>query len=60
MEADTPDAIEPEMPVEHFVYSDGLSSLSVFVEELKAGAEPLAGRDLGSAWLTWDQPPLLL
>lgn len=31
------------MPVEHRVYSDGLASLSVFIERLNAAAEPLDG-----------------
>ncbi|MCB1742988.1 MAG: MucB/RseB C-terminal domain-containing protein [Gammaproteobacteria bacterium] len=33
----------PEMPVEHHVYSDGLSSISVFVEQLEPDAEKLDG-----------------
>lgn len=31
------------MPVEHLAYSDGLASISVFIEELSGDAEPLDG-----------------
>ncbi len=32
-------------PVEHLVFSDGLASVSVFIEQLDAASEPLAGLD---------------
>ncbi len=32
-------------PVEHLVFSDGLASISVFIERLDAASEPLAGLD---------------
>lgn len=32
------------MPVEHLVYTDGLASVSVFIEHLDAQGEPLEGR----------------
>ncbi len=32
-------------PVEHLVFSDGLASVSVFIEQLGAASEPLAGLD---------------
>ncbi len=32
-------------PVEHLVFSDGLASVSVFIEQLGAAGEPLAGLD---------------
>ncbi len=31
------------MPVEHLVYNDGLTTISVFIEKLKPGNEPLKG-----------------
>jgi sigma-E factor negative regulatory protein RseB len=31
------------MPVEHLVYTDGLASVSVFIEQMKTAAEPLEG-----------------
>ena len=32
-------------PVEHIVFSDGLASVSVFIEQLDAASEPLSGLD---------------
>jgi sigma-E factor negative regulatory protein RseB len=32
-------------PVEHLVFSDGLASVSVFIEQLDAASEPLSGLD---------------
>ena len=37
--------LESRDPVEHLVYSDGLASLSVFIERLSTTGKPLDGLD---------------
>lgn len=39
----TDPAVAGRMPVEHVVYTDGLTTISVFIEDLKANAEALKG-----------------
>ena len=39
----TDPAAAGRMPVEHLVYTDGLTTISVFIEDLKPGAEALDG-----------------